>query len=218
MSYYAELDNADKTGGDVATMQGWSVFCQWIESLDLDLPQLRQLASFGWSQNLDGLEADLKSAIDDGADADNADVANGLLAMLAAKADAEVICVTDGCGVDPDKGEALGAAKRALQESLSRMSRIEANEATKAAKDPSSFVSRLDAFYEKHHVRIVSAIEPPLRTLLLVSGDHGISPEVDSETRAKEHIGRHKTDLLLAAECKPAELPERVAKCVEGWK
>ena len=99
MSYYAELDNAKKTGGDVATNSGWSQFREWVEDLDIECVQLQHLAEHGWSQNLKQLESDIRGALDESPDSANADIAEGLLAILDGKADAEVLVVTDGCGV-----------------------------------------------------------------------------------------------------------------------
>ncbi len=96
MSYYAVLDNKKKSGGDVATNHGWPTFRRWIESLDNEMPQLRHLTAYGWSQELPALADDLAAARAERPDADNAEVARGLLAMLQDRDDAEVIVITDG--------------------------------------------------------------------------------------------------------------------------
>ncbi len=96
MSYYAVLDNKKKSGGDVATNHGWVTFRRWIESLDAEMPQLRHLTAYGWSQQLSALAEDLAAALAERPKADNAEVARGLLAMLQDRDDAEVIVITDG--------------------------------------------------------------------------------------------------------------------------
>jgi len=102
MSYYAELDNKAKSGGDVASNNGWSMFAAWVEELDGELPQLRHLCEYGWCQNLPTLENDLKAALDSDPDESSKSIAEGLLKMLKSKADAEVIAITDGCGVQEE--------------------------------------------------------------------------------------------------------------------
>lgn len=98
MSYYAELDNEAKAGGDVATISGWAVFARWVESLEIDTPELSQLCEHGLSEDLPTLEKNLEAALTEGGDSSSEDIARGLLGMVKARADAKVIVVTDGSG------------------------------------------------------------------------------------------------------------------------
>lgn len=100
MSYYAVLDNEANSGGDVATNNGWAMFVGWVEDLEGELPALKQLCDDGYCDDLDGLESDLTTALDQQPDESSKSIGVGLLEMLKNKADAEVIVVTDGVGVE----------------------------------------------------------------------------------------------------------------------
>ena len=57
------------------------------------------LTAHGWSQQLGSLESQLKTALrDHPPDADTADIAAGLLQLLAARGAAEVLTIGDGLG------------------------------------------------------------------------------------------------------------------------
>ena len=119
-----------------------------------------------------------------------------------------------------DQGEALTAARAVLADTLHRMERIEANAALRAAREPKTFLSELDAFYAVQTPRVRKAVEAPLRTVLFlelggINGAAAMIPELDRTVA--EHVGGKREALLRAAECKPAELVERVGAVVEGW-
>ena len=101
MSYYAVLDDDAETSADVATVSGWCDFRRWVESIEGEYDQLRHLVEYGWSQELADLESQLAEAIKAGnPNADNGDVGQGLLKLVADRKNAQAIFVTDGCGVE----------------------------------------------------------------------------------------------------------------------
>jgi len=115
---------------------------------------------------------------------------------------------------------ALLEAEAIVAETLRRMDRIEANEATRAAKDPKTFLSRLDAFYAKHVETIREALERPVRTSVLLRDGPlagGLATDCEIDNIINEHVGGKRNALLQAAECRPGELVERVADVVKGW-
>lgn len=244
MSFYAELDNAAKTGGDVATTHGWTQFAAAVDAIEAAVPQLRHLAAYGWCQQLPTLETDLQAAIDEGLDADNSDVAANLLEIVKARADAECMILTDGCGVAPESEEkgtdetppateeeqqafqrvgdqlALIEAETIVADTLQRLERMEANEALRAAKEPRTFLARLDTFYVAHVERLREALDRPVRTMVLLRDGPlagGLTTDCEIDQIINEHVGGKRAALLQAAECKPGELPARVAECVKGW-
>lgn len=244
MSFYAELDNAVKSGGDVATTHGWTQFAAAVDALEAEVAQLRHLAVYGWCQQLLTLEADLQTAIDEGLDADNDDVAKNLLEIVKARADAECIILTDGCGVaaeteetEPVAGEesdteqnvfqrvgdqlALLEAEAVVAETLQRLERMEANEALRAAKEPRTFLARLDTFYVAHVERMREALDRPVRTMVLLRDGPlagGLTTDCEIDQIINEHVGGKRAALLqVSGECKPNELPGRVAEVVKEW-
>lgn len=115
-------------------------------------------------------------------------------------------------------GEALKAAEAVVAETLRRMERIEANEALRAAKEPKTFIARLDTFYPKHVETMREALAGPLRTTLLLNCRHGdVCLEPELSNLINEHVAGKRAALLASAECKPSELPGRVAECVKDW-
>jgi hypothetical protein len=99
------------------------------------------------------------------------------------------------------------------------MLRIEALEARRASKNPATFLKWLDSFYAKHTQTFATAIEPAVGNWLAV---HRMAdwkkPGEIAKAMADKHVAASRGDLLLAAECRPAELAERVAAAVEKWR
>lgn len=99
MSYYAEIDDERKTGGDVATTKGWKDFADTIQAQE-GLNELKNLVVDGWSDELDELASDLKESLALLSDSDES-IAAGLLAILAKRDDeSAVIVISDGVGGD----------------------------------------------------------------------------------------------------------------------
>ncbi len=92
------------------------------------------------------------------------------------------------------------AFRKALTRGLAKCLRKEAAEAVKAAKKPGEFVAWVDDFYGRHAEQV--------RELF----DHDLTAGF-----ADRHLARSRDDLLAAAECRPAELVERVAAAVDKW-
>jgi len=116
--------------------------------------------------------------------------------------------------------EAVAAAEAVVADTLKRMERIEANEAIRAAKDPRTFLTRLDAFYVKHAETLREALERPVRTVVLLRdgpSSGGAATDVEIDETINEHVGGKREALLAASECPAAKLPERVAAVVEAW-
>jgi HK97 family phage portal protein len=110
--------------------------------------------------------------------------------------------------------------EKIVAETLSRFERLEANEALRAAKEPKTFLSRLDAFYAQHTERLGEALERPVRALVMLrSGPLSCQAAIDAEIQntINEHLAGKRQALLNAAECQPAELAARVQAVVKDW-
>lgn len=108
MSIYAVLDGDPEGGDQVATNDGWADYCDWVDDLDSGVyPDIAHLDDWGWCQNLPELETQLRTAIEETPpeDEDTLDVANGLLAIITGRGDAEVITITNGVGPNSEEGE-----------------------------------------------------------------------------------------------------------------
>lgn len=93
---YLDIGERPTFAGDVATNRGWGDLCRWADGLD-GFSELADLCRHGWSEELPGLEGQLRAAL--GADPPEASVrqtAEGLLAILSDRKDAEVITIEDG--------------------------------------------------------------------------------------------------------------------------
>jgi len=115
---------------------------------------------------------------------------------------------------------ALIHAELVVADTLARMGRIEASEALRAAKEPKTFIGRLDAFYASHTETMRQALANPVRAVaLLRNGPYssGFFPDNELDNTINEHVAGKRQALLAAAECKPSELPGRVAECVKDW-
>lgn len=123
----------------------------------------------------------------------------------------------------PSTDETIALAKVVIDDTFRRMSRIEANAANRAARQPETFTASLDKFWPAHRDRLIDALTLPMKILASLQGfvsNPTLGPlSVDDEIAASadEQIERHHAELLTAAECKPSELADRVAAAVESW-
>lgn len=100
MSYYAQLDDEDKTARDVATISGWTDFCEWARELDDEAEEIQHVADHGWCQHLDALEEQLAKHIPQCEDDSAKSVAEGIVELLSQRNDAETLVITDGTDVE----------------------------------------------------------------------------------------------------------------------
>jgi HK97 family phage portal protein len=100
----------------------------------------------------------------------------------------------------PADTAAFVAFRKSLTREAGKCLRKEAAEACKAAKKPAAFVTWIDDFYAKLADQIRDVYDTDL-----------------TAGWAERHLLRSRADLLAAAECRPADLPDRVAACVEKW-
>ncbi len=105
MSY--EIMTEDQEGTAVATNTGWSDFCEWAETLDLEnYFEVRHLAEHGFEKDL----KELAEEIDEGLEEFPPDVkgvedtARGIIAFINENPDAEMVMVTNGV-VNADEDE-----------------------------------------------------------------------------------------------------------------
>ena len=115
---------------------------------------------------------------------------------------------------------ALIEAEAVVADTLRRLERIEANEALRAAKEPRTFLARLDTFYVAHVERLREALDRPMRTVVLLRDGPlagGAATDIEVDNAINEHVAGKRAALLAAAECKPNELPGRVAEVVKEW-
>ena len=101
MSYDLYFDNGE--GAQVASVKGWNDCVRWAETLDAgDFPEVRHLAAFGWSQELESLVAELNEAVRRFKPEESVrQTITGMLEMIAAHNDmAATIVISDGTGVE----------------------------------------------------------------------------------------------------------------------
>lgn len=110
------------------------------------------------------------------------------------------------------------ALRKSIVTALARCLRKEAAEANKAAKRPGEFVGWIDEFYARHAEMVTNELSAPLAAWAAA----GLIQLADGEDWPADcaacHVARSRDDLLSAAECRPAELPERVERAVERWQ
>jgi HK97 family phage portal protein len=112
----------------------------------------------------------------------------------------------------------VAASEAVLDATLQRMARIEANAALRAAKDPTTYQAKLDAFWGKHVVTLQEAITPQVHAVLVAGDVDGVYPLAGEVSRIiAKHLEGKQDALLSASECKPAELYDRVAAVVADW-
>jgi HK97 family phage portal protein len=100
----------------------------------------------------------------------------------------------------PGPTPALVAFRKKLGQDLGRCLRKEAAEAVKSAKKPAAFVAWVEEFYARHAEQVREVYDTDLTAGF-----------------ADRHLSASRAALLTAAECRPDELSERVARCVERW-
>jgi hypothetical protein len=115
---------------------------------------------------------------------------------------------------------ALIEAEAVVADVLKRFGRMEANAAVRAAKEPRSFLTRLDEFFAEHTPKLRLALERPVRTVVLLREGPlagGAATEIELDDTVNEHISGKRDAMLTAAECSPAELPGRVEEATREW-
>lgn len=110
----------------------------------------------------------------------------------------------------------LAEAEAGINEVYLRMMGVEIERATRVAKMPKTFLSRLDTFYEKHSGSLSRAVHQAIATWLSVANSHHRAIDV-AWLVAEAHVAESRKQLLKACECKPEELVAKVAECVAGW-
>ncbi len=107
MSY--EIMTEDKEATSVATNTGWSDFCEWGESLDLEnYFEVHHLVEHGWEKDL----KELAEEIDEGLEEFPPDVkgvedtARGIITFINENTEAEMVMVTNGVvNADDDESD-----------------------------------------------------------------------------------------------------------------
>lgn len=107
------------------------------------------------------------------------------------------------------------AAKAFWAEAQDRMLRKEALAAKRWAREPKTFLRKVDEFYEKHAQTCREAFAGPVKAGFRPGRGQSVEDEIESLVRG--HIADSREALCRAAECRPAELPGRVADCVRDW-
>ncbi len=115
--------------------------------------------------------------------------------------------------------EVLAASEAVLADVLTRMARIEAKAAIRAAKNHGTFVATVDAFFCAHVETLRDAVELPAAAVKAAGGlqNRGLTWRQTLDSIVAEHLYGKREALLTAAECKPVELSDRVTACVELW-
>jgi len=114
------------------------------------------------------------------------------------------------------QARSVQAAQQVIRDVMGRMVHKEQNAARRAAGHPARFVGWLDQFYADHAGTIAEALHNPIAAWLAATDESGDVAAI-AATMARGYSDRNREALLEAAECKPAELPERVAECVAGF-
>jgi HK97 family phage portal protein len=103
-------------------------------------------------------------------------------------------------GESSQQSQSQSTEQRATQAMLGNLIGVECKRVTGHSGE-SNFLSWMDNFYAAWESKLADGIEQ-------LGGDREIATEYCVESRRR---------LLDASECKPEELPESVAKCVESW-
>lgn len=111
-----------------------------------------------------------------------------------------------------DDSTARAAVLDVFNEVVSRMVAMEADAAERAAKQPSSFLDKVEAFYGDHEERMFKALQKPLACVQAVCGLCRLLEEI-----VAKHCAESKLAILKAAEVPASELAASVAKCVANW-
>ena len=98
MSQYISDENGEQD--QVASNLGWSLFCEWAETLDpIKFLEVRHLCEQGWEQDLDDLAEQLQEGIEtEGVSPDIIDIAEGIIAFIddGEVDDREIVMITNG--------------------------------------------------------------------------------------------------------------------------
>jgi len=102
------------------------------------------------------------------------------------------------------------AARQVIADVMGRLRTKERKAAERAAHHPERFLAWLDGFYAHHERTLAEALHNPMAALLAAQ-----DKTADAAAAARRFAGNicnaSRQSLLTAAECRPAELPNRVA-------
>lgn len=100
MSY--DIVNEHGDGDQVATITGWSDFCDWADTLDIDkYPEIKHFCVQGWERDLDELRDQLEEASKvAGVSVDIVSTASGIIDFIN-NHPSEIVMI--GNGQDPDE-------------------------------------------------------------------------------------------------------------------
>jgi hypothetical protein len=93
VSIYCTLDGGEPMF--LASNTGWGDFVRWLDTHHMPAPA--HLAEYGWSEDLDDLEAELPDRLE-GAPPTIAATGEALLEILSGRGEATVLTITDGLG------------------------------------------------------------------------------------------------------------------------
>jgi hypothetical protein len=99
MTMLASFDQGAET--QIATNEGWGDLTRWALALEPGAyPDLQHLAVYGWSQELDAVAQELADALAQQApeDASVTGTAQGLLAILQGRGEAQAMVISNGIG------------------------------------------------------------------------------------------------------------------------
>ncbi len=100
MSQYVSTENEEME--QVATNLGWSEFCEWVATLDVeDCPSLHHLCTFGYDNDPEDIPGEIAAALEASPPPDDVrSTADGLAAFCEAHADADIVIVSNGMTAD----------------------------------------------------------------------------------------------------------------------
>lgn len=105
MSQYVSTEAGEME--QVASNLGWSEFCDWVGTLDIDTyPHLHALVTFGFDQDIEALGDELDAAVEASPPSEDvADIAEELADFLEGKGDAGIVVVSSGMTEDDGEEE-----------------------------------------------------------------------------------------------------------------
>jgi HK97 family phage portal protein len=119
---------------------------------------------------------------------------------------------------DDQEMELRRACEQLLADTLGRLTKKEANEARRAAKQPKKFLAWIDGFYNAdYRSTIRAAVTPVLRTAVIAARRDADADEL-AHVFAIEHLSRSTQELLdLAGAATEAELAPKLETLLTAW-
>lgn len=121
-------------------------------------------------------------------------------------------------GDDTKQQRASLATKAVIDYELGRLTTKEINAVRRAGNTPSEFLEKVESFYTRHRNTMTEALMPAVTAHLVAIEADRVNIDRHVDHIVEKHIDSAMEDILKAAECSAADLPEAIRALTETWK